>query len=334
MSSADKSKLDGIAAGAEVNVNADWNAVSGDAQILNKPTIVSSVTGTAPIVSSGGTTPAISITAATTSAAGSMSAADKTKLDGIAAGAQVNQNAFSNFAVATQTTVAADTVTDTVTFAQAGGMLITTNATTDTITFNSRMLDTDDVTLQGPRLIELNGESLSIFDLPGNVAVFNSDTSRLFNLEVASQNAANGSEIKLYEASNNGANYVTLGVDSNLASNVTFTLPTSNGTSGQVLQTNGGGILSYATKKATQVTGKTVATGAWSLVSGVYEASISDAAILATSIVDVIPNNADASTIRTAGLLPRTDSSSGAVKIYATSAPAATITVTLNIFDL
>ena len=39
MSTADKNKLDGIAAGAEVNVNADWNAVSGDAQILNKPTI-------------------------------------------------------------------------------------------------------------------------------------------------------------------------------------------------------------------------------------------------------------------------------------------------------
>jgi hypothetical protein len=34
-----KTKLDGIEAGAEVNVNADWNAVSGDAQILNKPTI-------------------------------------------------------------------------------------------------------------------------------------------------------------------------------------------------------------------------------------------------------------------------------------------------------
>lgn len=37
--SAAKTKLDGIAAGAEVNVNADWNATSGDAQILNKPTI-------------------------------------------------------------------------------------------------------------------------------------------------------------------------------------------------------------------------------------------------------------------------------------------------------
>jgi hypothetical protein len=36
---AQETKLSGIAAGAEVNVNADWNAVSGDAQILNKPTI-------------------------------------------------------------------------------------------------------------------------------------------------------------------------------------------------------------------------------------------------------------------------------------------------------
>ena len=34
---AEKNKLSGIAAGAEVNVNADWNANSGDARILNKP---------------------------------------------------------------------------------------------------------------------------------------------------------------------------------------------------------------------------------------------------------------------------------------------------------
>jgi hypothetical protein len=37
----EKNKLAGIQAGAEVNVNADWNADSGDAQILNKPTIPS-----------------------------------------------------------------------------------------------------------------------------------------------------------------------------------------------------------------------------------------------------------------------------------------------------
>jgi len=38
---AEQTKLSGIQAGAEVNINADWNATSGDAQILNKPTIPS-----------------------------------------------------------------------------------------------------------------------------------------------------------------------------------------------------------------------------------------------------------------------------------------------------
>lgn len=37
----EKNKLAGIAAGAEVNVNADWNATSGDAMIINKPSIPS-----------------------------------------------------------------------------------------------------------------------------------------------------------------------------------------------------------------------------------------------------------------------------------------------------
>lgn len=41
---ADKIKLNGIAAGAEVNVNADWNATEGDAQILNKPTLATVAT--------------------------------------------------------------------------------------------------------------------------------------------------------------------------------------------------------------------------------------------------------------------------------------------------
>lgn len=56
-----KSKLDGIASGAEVNVNADWNASTGDAQILNKPTIDSAPTSghSDNLVSSGGVYTAI-----------------------------------------------------------------------------------------------------------------------------------------------------------------------------------------------------------------------------------------------------------------------------------
>ena len=44
LSSSDKTKLDGVAAGAEVNVNADWNATTGDAFIENKPTIPAAYT--------------------------------------------------------------------------------------------------------------------------------------------------------------------------------------------------------------------------------------------------------------------------------------------------
>ncbi len=42
-----KTKLDGIAAGAEVNVQSDWNASSGDAMILNKPTTITAAQATA-----------------------------------------------------------------------------------------------------------------------------------------------------------------------------------------------------------------------------------------------------------------------------------------------
>ena len=46
--SAEQAKLSGIESGAQVNVNADWNASTGDAQILNKPAL-----GTAASADSG-----------------------------------------------------------------------------------------------------------------------------------------------------------------------------------------------------------------------------------------------------------------------------------------
>lgn len=42
--STEKTKLSGIATGAEVNVQSDWNATAGDALILNKPTLVTAFT--------------------------------------------------------------------------------------------------------------------------------------------------------------------------------------------------------------------------------------------------------------------------------------------------
>ena len=49
----DKTKLNGIAAGAEVNVNADWNATEGDALILNKPTLYTTGDGTKSLMDDG-----------------------------------------------------------------------------------------------------------------------------------------------------------------------------------------------------------------------------------------------------------------------------------------
>ena len=67
---------------------------------------VQAVTGAAPIVVDSTTDPdqpEVSITAATTGAAGSMSAADKTKLDGVSAGAEVNVNPSQAYTVGTRT---------------------------------------------------------------------------------------------------------------------------------------------------------------------------------------------------------------------------------------
>ena len=68
-----------------------------------------------------------------TSTAGFMSAADKTKLDGVATGAEVNQNAFGNVAVGTST-LQADNKQDTLYIAAGSNISITADAANDKLT--------------------------------------------------------------------------------------------------------------------------------------------------------------------------------------------------------
>ena len=150
-------KLAGIATGAEVNQNAFSNIKIGSTTVAadaktdtveftgSNITISGDVTNDkvtfsltkANVTTALGYTPPTTNTTydvATQSASGLMSSDDKTKLNGIATGAEVNQNAFSNIQVGS-TTVAADAKTDTVEFV-GSNVTITPDATNDKVTFS------------------------------------------------------------------------------------------------------------------------------------------------------------------------------------------------------
>jgi hypothetical protein len=57
----------------------------------------------------------------------------------------------------------------------------------------------------------------------------------------------NQKEIRFRETTANGTNYVALKAPASVSADLTFTLPATDGTTGQVLQTNGSGVLSFAT---------------------------------------------------------------------------------------
>lgn len=83
-------------------------------------------------IGSGGNAHAL----ATTTTAGFMSAADKSKLNGIAAGAEVNQNAFSNVKVGA-TTISADSKTDTLELVAGSNITLTPDASGDRVTISA-----------------------------------------------------------------------------------------------------------------------------------------------------------------------------------------------------
>lgn len=161
MSASDKTKLDGIATGATANTGTVTSVATGVG--LTGGTITGSGTIKAKLKSetaatNDSATPTntasrqyavtpdksgylsvnvpwenTTYSGATTSASGLMSSSDKTKLNGIATGAEVNQNAFSNVAVGS-TTIAADGKTDTLTLVAGSNVTLTPDATNDKIT--------------------------------------------------------------------------------------------------------------------------------------------------------------------------------------------------------
>jgi hypothetical protein len=353
LTSAERTKLSGIATGAEVNQNAFSNiAVSGQTTVAAdaKTDTFTLVAGTGVTLTTDAGADSITIAASASNSFETLAVAGQTSIVAdsstdtltIAAGTGITlttnattdtltitnsatgANAFGNVAVSGQTTVAADSTNDTLTLAAASSnIVLTTDASTDTVTIGLAStpsvdgivlgtsgilsssgsislgtgdLSCDKVTTTG--LAELNSALISSLTVSGNISftggvtttlgpdnslpsdptdflirsngnvdvvldydddessqafrVKDGDNNIMFSVDedgisVANGTSSTGAVIRLGEATANGTNYVGIQAPASLAANVTYTLPTADGTSGQVLSTNGSGTLSWAT---------------------------------------------------------------------------------------
>jgi hypothetical protein len=132
--------------------------------------------------------------------------------------------------------------------------LDTTNATNPTLKFYD---GADDI-------------SLATIDYSANTVNWLDSSVSLTSPVEISGNSTAGAEIRLPEDTDNGSNYVGLKASDSIASNITFTLPNADGTSGQALKTDGSGNLSFgdAGRLGTVNWDTTPKTATFSAVSG------------------------------------------------------------------
>ena len=157
--------------------------------------------------------------------------------------AQPNQNAFSNIAVSGQTTVAADTATDTVTFA-GSNISITTDATNDKVTFSVA-----DATTSAKGVVQLTD---SVSSTSTTTAATPKNVKAAYDLANTAKTTADGkanashthkvANISDLTATATELNYMD-GVTSNVQTQLDSKLSTSGGTISGVITTTDGDVV-------------------------------------------------------------------------------------------
>lgn len=124
----------------------------------------------------------------------------------------------------------------------------------------------------------------------------NSDITSLTGLNAQSavkinpygSSTGNTGEVRFQELAANGVNYVGLKAPDSLPSNRIWTLPSADGAAGQVLRTDGAGILGWSTPAAGTITGVSAGTG---LTGGGSSGSVTLNANIGTGAVQVAAGN-------------------------------------------
>jgi len=80
------------------------------------------------------------------------------------------------------------------------------------------------------------------------------DSNKAIDEVFVGNNATTGGTLKINEGTNNGTNFVGLKAPNSISSSVTFTLPSADGSNGQILTTNGSGGLSFASASSSSFT--------------------------------------------------------------------------------
>ena len=143
--------------------------------------------------------------------------------------------------------------------------LDTTNATSPTLKFYD---GTDDISLA---TIDYSANTVNWLDSTVSITGLSTTaTSTVLTLQdtnvEVSGGATQGGEVRFKEDSDTGSNYIALKAG-NPASNVTFILPNSDGTSNQAIITDGSGNLSFGDVSTTLTYTKATATGDGSTIT-------------------------------------------------------------------
>ena len=229
---ADHTKLDGIAAGAEVNVQSDWNASSGDAQILNKPTVPTNLADLSDVSSSSPSDGQV----LKWNASGSTWEAGN---DLTGSGGSGGATTF----VGLSDTPSSFTAGKWLKVNSAGNALEEVDAPTGI----SNVADDTTPQLGGP--LDTNGQDI-VSASSADIEIAPDGTGK-----TVFKGNTNAGTITLNCENNTHGVSVASPAHADYSGSWTLTLPTSAGTNGQVLSTNGSGVASWSTLTTYAATG-------------------------------------------------------------------------------